>query len=254
MTLEGLEAAWWGPAPDLAPTIVLLHEGLGCVALWRDVPERLAALTGCGVLAYSRQGYGASPPAALPRPLTYMHDEALGVLPRVIEAAHLRHFALLGHSDGGSIATIFAGGVSDARLAGAILIAPHFFVEDVSVSSIEAAKTAYETTDLRARLGRYHRDPDNAFRGWNGAWLDPGFRDWRIDTYLPRVTAPLLVLQGEADEYGTAAQLDCAARLAGGAVETMLIPGARHAPHLSHREDVLEITTRFLNETLLFAP
>ncbi len=178
LELDGqiIETAWWGPPPDQAPTLVLLHEGLGCVALWRGFPERLAAATGCGVFAYSRFGYGQSAPAALPRPLTYMHEEAEDVLPRILDAAGIRRAVLVGHSDGASIAALYAGSRQDFRIAGLVLIAPHFFVEDVTVASIEAARIAYRDSDLRARLGRYHADPDNAFRGWNDVWLDPAFR------------------------------------------------------------------------------
>ncbi len=179
-----LETAWWGPAPGAAPTLVLLHEGLGSVALWRDFPEALVAATGCGVFAYSRFGYGASDPVNLPRPMTYMHDEALNVLPRVLDAAGVRRAALIGHSDGGSIAAIHAGGVHDPRIAGLVLIAAHFFVEDINIASIARIKANYEQGDLRQRLARYHRDVDVAFRGWNDAWLDPRFRAFDITDHV----------------------------------------------------------------------
>jgi pimeloyl-ACP methyl ester carboxylesterase len=248
LELDGrqIEAVWHGPGPEAAPTIVMLHEGLGCVALWRGVPARLAELTGCGVLAYSRFGYGASAGAPLPWPLSYMHDEALHVLPRIIEAAGLKRVILVGHSDGASIAAIHAGGAQNFALRGAVLIAPHFFTEDFGIRSIEAAKVAYETTDLRARLGRYHSDVDNAFLGWNGAWLDPEFRKWRIDDFLPTIRVPLLVLQGAEDEYGTAAQLSCAEAECYCPVEARLIPGAKHSPHLSHPEETLGAIVEFV--------
>jgi pimeloyl-ACP methyl ester carboxylesterase len=184
-----IEANWHGPRPDSAPTIILLHEGLGCVAMWRDFPQRLAEQTGCGVLVYSRFGYGKSDPVTLPRPLTYMHDEALQVLPRVLDAAKIEKAILVGHSDGASIAAIYAGGVQDFRVRGLVLLAPHFFVEAVSITSIQAAKAAYETTDLRQRR-RYcvprlerclarswlpfvaHRGRDRAHPGADAA--DPG--------------------------------------------------------------------------------
>ena len=176
-----LEARWWGPGPGGAPTLVLLHEGLGCVALWRDIPERLAAATGFGVFAYSRLGYGHSDPIEPPWPMTYMHDEALKILPRVLDAAGIKRAILIGHSDGGSIAAIHAGGIRDSRIAGIVTIAAHFFVEDLNISSIEQIRTTYETSDLRERLARYHAHPDVAFRGWNGAWLDPRFRAFDKD-------------------------------------------------------------------------
>jgi pimeloyl-ACP methyl ester carboxylesterase len=227
-----LETAWWGPDTAHTPTIVLLHEGLGCVALWRDVPERLAAETGCRVFAYSRFGYGRSDPAMLPRPMTYMHDEALGVLPRVLDAAGVERAVLVGHSDGGSIAAIYSGAVHDPRIAGIVLIAAHFFVEDQNIASIARISTEYEATDLRSRLARYHTNVDNAFRGWNDAWLDPRFRDFDITGYLPNISVPVLALQGADDPYGTEAQLKVLERTVRSPLDTKLIPGARHAPHL----------------------
>lgn len=245
-----IEARWWGPGPEAAPTIVMLHEGLGCVALWRDVPARLAELTGCGVLAYSRFGYGASAPVSLPRPLTYMHDEALGVLGQVLDQAGVRRAILVGHSDGGSIAAIYAGGVQDFRLRGAVLIAAHFFTEDLGIRSIEAARTAYETTNLRDRLARYHADVDNAFRGWNGAWLDPGFRAWRIDDYIPTIRVPVLLIQGSADEYGTLAQFEVFSAEAYCPVERLVVQGAGHSPHLTHGGAVLPAIAAFVERIM----
>ena len=224
-----LESAWFGSRQ--APTLVLLHEGLGCVALWRDFPARLAEATGCGVFAWSRRGYGQSGPVALPRPLTYMHDEA-ALLSSVLDEAGVHRAILVGHSDGASIAAIHAGSVYDARVRGLVLIAPHFFTEEMGLRAIGAAREAYDTGDLRARLARYHRDVDNAFRGWNDAWLNPAFRAWRIDEYLPYIRLPVLVIQGEDDEYGTPAQVGMVHELAYGPVESMMVPGARHSPHL----------------------
>src|SRR5712671_1962269 len=155
-----LEYRMIGRAPDDAPTIVMLHEGLGCTALWGDFPDRLAAATGAGVFVYSRAGYGASTTVALPRPLDYMHVEALDVLPNLLDAIGFRRGLLLGHSDGASIAAIYAGGVADHRVRAVAMIAPHFIVEDISVASIAEIKTAYETTDLRAKLARWHGDVD----------------------------------------------------------------------------------------------
>jgi len=245
-----LETAWWGPAPDQAPTLVLLHEGLGCVALWRDVPERLQAATGCGVFAWSRFGYGQSDPALLPRPMTYMHDEAMDILPRVLDAAGIHHALPIGHSDGGSIAAIHAGATQDKRLIGLIMIAAHFFVEDVNIAAIERIRADYAQGDLRRRLGRYHRDPDNAFRGWNDAWLDPRFRAFDITGYLAGIRVPILGLQGADDPYGTDAQLNVLDRLAGVSVETGLIHGARHAPHLEAKEATLESILAFVRDRL----
>ena len=228
-----LEAAWHGPGPDEAPTLVLLHEGLGCVAGWRDFPAELAADTGLGVLVSSRAGYGASDPVRLPRPLTYMHDEGLTVLPAVLEATAVRTALLVGHSDGGSIALIWAGGTTGGpRRAGLVLLAPHVFCEDRSIASIEAARAAYNHGDLRDRLARLHGDNvDCAFWGWNGAWLDPGFRAWNLEAFLPPIRLPILVVQGDADPYGTLAQVDAIERGAGAGAARLVLPGCGHAPH-----------------------
>src|SRR3978361_1105504 len=165
-----LEYRMIGPAPADAPTLILLHAGLGSAGLWGDFPDKLQAATDVGVFAYSRAGYGASTPVKLPRPLDYMHVEALDVLPKLLDAIGFRRGLLVGHSDGASIAAIYAGGVQDHRVRALARIAPHFIVEDISVASIAAIKTAYETSDLRAKLARWHKDVDNAFYGWNSAW------------------------------------------------------------------------------------
>jgi pimeloyl-ACP methyl ester carboxylesterase len=189
-----LEYQMIGPAPDDAPTIVMLHEGLGSVGLWGDFPEKLQAATGAGVFVYSRAGYGASTKAELPRPLDYMHIEALDVLPKLLGAIGFRRGLLLGHSDGASIAAIYAGGTGDHRIRGVVMIAPHFIVEDISVTSIAGTRQAYETADLKTKLARWHKDVDNAFYGWNGAWLDPKFRSWDISEYLAYIRVPVAVV------------------------------------------------------------
>src|SRR6476619_3226339 len=207
---QRLEYRFVGPRPDSAPTLVLLHEGLGCVGLWGDFPERLQAATGAGVFVYSRVGYGKSSPVTLPRPLTFMHDEAKVVLPEVLDAIEFRRGLLLGHSDGASIATIYAGSVGDHRVRGLVLIAPHFFTEDMGIDEIARAKRIYVTTDLRQRLARWHADVDNAFQGWNAAWLDPQFRTWDITDALAYIRVPILIVQGENDQYGTLKQVEVA--------------------------------------------
>jgi pimeloyl-ACP methyl ester carboxylesterase len=255
MIIDGrtLETAWWGPGPDEAPTLVLLHEGLGCVALWRDFPEALVAATGCGVFAWSRLGYGNSDPVTLPRPMSYMHDEALTVLPRVLDAAGVRRAVLIGHSDGGSIAVIHAGSAQDACVRGVVLIAAHFFVEEINIASIAAIRASYEAGDLRSRLARYHRDVDVAFRGWNDAWLDPRFRAFDITEHAACIPVPVLALQGAEDPYGTAEQLRVLERVAHRPVETRLIAGARHAPHLEAREATLAAIVPFVRRVLMKA-
>jgi pimeloyl-ACP methyl ester carboxylesterase len=245
-----LETAWWGPGALDAPTLVLLHEGLGCVALWRDVPERLASDTGCGVFAYSRFGYGRSDPVILPRPMTYMHDEALKILPRVLDAARIKRAILIGHSDGGSIAAIHAGAIRDPRIAGIVLLAAHFFVEDLNIASIRHIRVEYQAGELRERLARYHTDVDNAFYGWNDAWLDPRFRDFDIAGYLPGITMSVLAMQGADDPYGTEAQLKLLERTVKSHLETRLISGARHAPHLEAKEATLAAISGFVRTNL----
>jgi pimeloyl-ACP methyl ester carboxylesterase len=245
-----LEYRMIGPSPAEAPTLVLLHEGLGSVGLWGDFPDKLAAETGAGVFAYSRAGYGGSTPVALPRPVDYMHREAREVLPRVLDAIGFRGGLLIGHSDGASIATIYAGGVQDHRIRGVTLIAPHFIVEDVSVQSIAAIKTAYETTDLRAKLARWHADVDNAFYGWNAAWLDPAFRHWDISDHLGYIRVPVQIVQGEADQYGTLAQIAIAEAECYCPVETVLLAGAGHSPQREAAEATLAAIADFADRIL----
>jgi pimeloyl-ACP methyl ester carboxylesterase len=245
-----LEYRMIGPRPDAAPTIVLLHEGLGCAGLWGDFPQRLAAATGAGVFAYSRAGYGKSSPAALPRPLSYMHDEALQVLPRLLDAIGFRRGLLLGHSDGASIATIYAGSVQDHRVGGLLLMAPHFFVEDVGIQSIAEARRAYDTGDLRAKLARWHADVDNAFRGWNDAWLDAGFRAWDITDALAFIRVPILIVQGEGDQYGTVRQIEAAQAECTCPVEVALLAGVRHVPHREAPDVTLAAVAGFANRLL----
>jgi pimeloyl-ACP methyl ester carboxylesterase len=245
-----IEAAWHGPGPDRAPTLVLLHEGLGSVAMWKEFPQQLAELAGYGVLVYSRFGYGQSDPVDLPRPLTYMHQEARDVLPAVLDQAGVRKAILVGHSDGASIATIYAGSRQDFRVRGLVLIAPHFFVEDISVRSIAAVKDAYETGNLRERLGKYHRDVDVAFRGWNRAWLDPQFRHWRIDEHLAYIRVPILIIQGADDEYGTAAQIALAQQETYCPVEVRTLADAGHSPQIDRPQDTLAAIGAFVTRVL----
>jgi pimeloyl-ACP methyl ester carboxylesterase len=246
-----IETSWHGPSPDRAPTLVLLHEGLGCVAMWRDFPERLSERTGCGVLAYSRRGYGKSGVRPLPWPITYMHDEAFDVLPRVLDSAGVRDCIFVGHSDGASIATIYAGFRQDFRVHGLALMAPHFFVEDVSIASIAAAKGAYEHGDLRARLLRYHDHVEVAFRGWNDAWLNPAFRNWRIDDAVAHVRVPMLIIQGADDQYGTVAQVKLAQEEAYCPVEALVLDNCRHAPQVDHPEATLAAIADFAKRVLM---
>lgn len=245
-----LECRWIGPAPHQAPTIVFLHEGLGSVSTWRDVPDAMAAATGCGALVYSRAGYGRSDPVPLPRPVRFMHDEAR-VLREVLQQAGIREPILLGHSDGASIALIAAGSAPIPGLRALVLEAPHTFAEPCGLESIARIADVYRTTNLRERLARHHGDNvDVAFHGWNDVWLDPGFRAWNIEDVLPGVTVPTLVIQGANDEYGSWAQVESIQRGSRGPVEALLVPGCGHAPHAERREPVLAAMTEFIRRIL----
>jgi pimeloyl-ACP methyl ester carboxylesterase len=231
------------------PALVLLHEGLGSVSMWRDFPDALARATGCETVVASRYGYGRSDPLAAPRPVRYMHDEALIALPELLDALAIERPILVGHSDGGSIALILAG-AGLRPLAGVVTLAAHVMVEDLTVASIRAAKVAYETTDLRARLARHHADVDSAFVGWNRIWLDPAFRGWSIEEYLPAVACPVLAIQGEDDEYGTMEQM----RRIGAAVadaELVRLPGCGHSPHRDQPDAVLDAVAGFVERVTL---
>lgn len=245
-----LEYRMIGPQPDEAPTIVMLHEGLGSVALWGDFPAKLQAATGAGVFVYSRAGYGASTPAKLPRPVNYMHVEALEVLPQLLDAIGFRRGMLLGHSDGASIAAIYAGAHQDHRLHGVLLIAPHFVTEEVGLASIAATREAYESADLRAKLARWHQDVDNAFYGWNDAWLDPAFRNWDISEYLAYVRVPLAIVQGTADQYGTMRQIEIAREECYCPVDVTMISGAGHSPFREAPGPALAAIAGFANSVL----
>lgn len=235
------------PRPD-APPIVFLHEGLGSLAMWRDFPQRVADATGCEAIVYSRHGYGRSTPLEAPRAVRYMHDEALLALPELLDKLAVERGILFGHSDGGSIALIHAGGAG-RPLAGVIAMAPHVMVEDISVKSIAEAEVAWQTTDLRQRLGRYHQDVESTFRGWNDIWLHPDFRNWNIEEYLPAIACPILAIQGEDDEYGTLEQID---RIAAQAADVDLVKLAdcRHSPHKDQPEAVIAAVAGFVARLL----
>lgn len=230
------------------PVIVFLHEGLGSVSLWKEFPQAMADATGAEVMVYSRKGYGDSDPITEPRAVRYMHYEALVVLPELLDRLEIHRPVLFGHSDGGSIALIHAGG-SGRPVTGLVVLAPHVLVEDLSVASIAEAKVAYETTDLKERLARRHANVESAFRGWNDIWLHPDFRAWNIEEYLPKVTVPVLAIQGELDEYGTMDQIDRIARQAPD-VETLKLADCRHSPHRDQPDAVIAATVDFLSRRL----
>ncbi len=249
-----LEYAWVGASSAL-PLLVFLHEGLGSVTMWRGWPQKLCAAGGFRGLIYSRPGYGQSSarPAHEKWPVGYMHSQATEILPALLHALGADAAAeppwLVGHSDGASIALIHAASFP-RNVAGLVVLAPHLFVEDLSISSIAAAREAYVTPDtqgpsLRVKLARHHRDPDSAFWGWNDIWLDPAFRNWNIESMLPQISAPVLAVQGEDDEYGTMAQLDSIATHVPHAHQLRLA-ACGHAPHRDQPQRLTEATLEFI--------
>jgi pimeloyl-ACP methyl ester carboxylesterase len=245
-----LEYRWVGSMDPAAPLLVFLHEGLGSTSMWKDFPARLCEAGGLRGLVYSRAGYGHSTPRAADErwATDYMHVQAREVLPAFLAAVGVDVRTdppwLFGHSDGASIALIYAATYPD-RLAGLIVLAPHIFVEDLSIRSIEQARRAYETTDLRARLARHHADVDSAFWGWNDVWLDPAFRAWNIEALLPAIRVPVLAVQGHNDEYGTMAQVDdLAARVP--QAEVLKLADCAHSPHRDRPEAVTQATLEFV--------
>jgi pimeloyl-ACP methyl ester carboxylesterase len=284
-----LEYEWIGRPGDLvppaaaarsaaAPVLVFLHDGLGCAETWRDFPAALAAATGCAALVYSRVGYGASGPAPGPRPVRFMHDEALITLPRLLDELAIDSAILVGHSDGASIALLHSaaaaagaagpgpaetgssrpdvqgwdqGGSPPGRLRGLILEAPHVFVEPVCLRSIAQLRARYEQSGLRERMARYHgANADHCFDSWVEVWLRPEFRQWNIEETLPRIRLPLLVVQGRHDEYGTLAQVQAIAAQAAGPVEQLVLDECGHTPHHQQREATLSAMAGFIRRLL----
>ena len=227
---------------------MFLHEGLGSVSLWRDFPDRVAAATGCGALIHSRYGYGRSDVLAAPHRVDYMHREAREALPELLDKLGILDPLLVGHSDGASIALIYAA--EHPGMKGLIVEAPHVFVEDISVQSIAAAKDAFESSDLPERLARHHADPASTFYGWNDIWLHPDFRAWNIEALLPAITCPLLAIQGLDDEYGTLAQLAALERQVRGKVTLAKLPDCRHSPHRDQPDATLEAMVGFIREVV----
>lgn len=239
-----LEWAHWGPAPADAPTIVLLHEGLGCLGLWRDLPQRLTAATGFGVTAYSRAGYGRSDPADLPRPVDYMTQEAVQILPQVLQATGFQRGILMGHSDGATIALEYAGRVFDPRVRGLVVMAPHTFTEPLGLTEIVRARGAFDT-GLRDRMAKWHADADHTFRGWNDAWLNPEFAAWNVAEVIDYLRIPTLAIQGRDDQYGTLAQIAEIETRSYAPVDTLILDACRHAPHQDQPEAVLAAMAEF---------
>ncbi|MEO8142952.1 MAG: alpha/beta hydrolase [Betaproteobacteria bacterium] len=236
-----LEYKWIDGA---GPTLVFLHEGLGSIAQWRDFPDRVAQATGCRALVYDRYGYGDSEVLKESRvSVQFMHDGALRELPEVLQGLKIENPVLIGHSDGASIALIHAG---THPVHGVAVMAAHVFVEDFGLKSIKNLNQAVETSGLLQGLGKYHRDARKTFHLWADAWLDPAFRSWNIEEYLPGIKCPVLAIQGEEDEYGTMAQVDAIARQVGGPCEALKLPQCGHAPHRDQPEKVLQALVNFV--------
>ena len=242
---HSLEYQWIEGA---GPTLVFLHEGLGSIAQWRDFPANVARATGCRALVYDRYGYGKSDVLREPRVgVEFMHDGALNELPELLENLNIENPVLVGHSDGASIALIYAG---TYQVRGVAVMAPHVFVEDGGLQSIANLNQAFETGDLAERLGKYHRNARKTFHLWADAWLDPAFRQWNIEEYLPRIRCPVLAIQGKDDEYGSMAQLDAIVTQVQGPRELLRLPRCGHSPHKDQPDEVLNSVAGFIKKTI----
>ena len=246
-----LESVWHGPAPEDAPTLIFLHEGLGSVSMWKDFPQKLSQQTGCGALVYSRFGYGKSEKCELPRPLNFMHEEGLEVLPEIIARCRIQQYILVGHSDGASIALIHAGSDSADKLLGIVNEAPHVFCESLTISSIQKLRENFNSGNLRERLKKHHKNIDLTFNGWADVWLDDEFTKWNIESSLPRIKVPQLIIQGNDDEYGTSAQVEAITRQSGASVKTCFLDNCAHSPHRDQQSKTLKVMTEFVRNLLI---
>jgi len=231
-----------------SPTLVFLHEGLGSISQWRDFPARIVAGTGLPAIVYARYGHGQSDVLQQPHGVDFMHRDALESLPEFLRQLGIERPILIGHSDGASIALIYAG--AGHPLQGLVAMAPHVFVEDISIQGIAAAKRAFETTDLPQKLARHHRDPLKTFYGWNDVWLAPAFRGWNIEGFLPAIKCPLLAIQGQDDEYGSMAQVDAIARQVSGPVEVLKLEHCAHSPHQDQPKIVAKAIVEFVKRCI----
>lgn len=243
-----IEIQWHNAEITDRPALVFMHEGLGCVKMWKDFPERISDSTGCPGFVFSRFGYGNSDPCSIPWKINFMHTQALTLLPQILKQAEIKTYILIGHSDGGSIGIIFAGSPNTKGLKGLITLAAHVFCEQCSVDSIQQAKINYEQHDLKKALKKYHgKNTENAFQGWNDVWLNPNFINWNIEKYLKKIKVPMLAIQGKDDQYGTDKQI---ASIDGQVnnIESLLLDNCRHSPHHDQPETVLKIMTKFIHQ------
>lgn len=240
-----IEARWFGSADPQAPILVMLHEGLGSLSTWRDFPQQLADATGLRVFAYSRQGHGRSSSMSAPRGPDALHREALDVLPKILEEIGFRKGMLLGHSDGGSIVSIYAGHVHHQGVEGIILIEPHFNVEQKNIDAIRTMAETFHTTDMRERLARHHTDVDAMFSAWNGMWLHPQFEKFDITADLRTIRVPMLFVKGEDDPYSTELQLDLARAHCPTQVDSVIIKGSGHFPYRNDPKATIDAIAAF---------
>jgi pimeloyl-ACP methyl ester carboxylesterase len=247
-----IEYVWHGPAPEQRPTLVFLHGGFGSASAWGDYPEQLADALGYGALTYSRIGYGASDIVSHSREVDFMHREALETLPKILKAFNIRNGILYGHSDGGSIALIYAGSPlnASALIRALVLEAPHVFVEDLTLNSIAQAVENYDQGELRLRLSKYHDKVDHTFRSWSQIWLDPQFRFWNIESYLRSINIPLLLLQGAKDNFGTLDQIRKIENQCSGPVRTKIFSNCRHRPHRERPKEAVQAVVEFLADVM----
>jgi pimeloyl-ACP methyl ester carboxylesterase len=244
-----IEYQWVGANNSKAPPIVFLHEGLGSCAMWKTFPDRLCQAVNLRGLLYSRPGYGKSTPRASEKKLPYgfLHDQAYEVLPALLRTLKITEpYIVFGHSDGASIALLHA---SDPMVLGVIAMAPHLFVEDITIKSIAEAKTLYEVSNLKEKLSRYHDDVDSAFWGWNDVWLTQEFKTWSIKDEVRKINVPLLAIQGENDQYGTLDQINFIPQLVAGA-KAVAIPDCKHSPHFDQPDLTIEFSKNFIHKIL----
>ena len=247
-----LHYEWIGPGPDAAPTLVFLHHGLGSVETWRDFPQRLCDATGCGALIYSRWGHGRSDPvSSAPRPLDFMEDEAWHSLPEVLRERDVRRPILVGHSDGGSIALLFAARPDPVPPLAIVTVAAHVTYDQHSLAAMREGRREWDEGNLRAGLHRYHGDNvDGVYLAWSGLWLTPEALDWNIERHLSKITCPALVIQGSEDAFGLEAQVDAIVDQVSGPAERLILQGIGHEPHREARQATLASMTGFIEAVL----